>query len=162
TLSPDLIAVADFDGNFKRVNPAVMQILGYSEEEFLARPYLELVHRDDRNQTQAEADSLSEGKTTLSFQNRYRGKDGPYRVLECTSTPVVEQGVMYGVARDVTERHEAEAELARLVDEQAALRRVATLVARGVSPAEVFSAVAEEVEQLLDAEATTIARLEPD
>ena len=69
---------------------------------------------------------------------------------------------MYGVARDVTERHQAEAELARLAGEQAALRRVATLVARGVPPAEVFSAVAEEVDRLLDAQATAIARLEPD
>jgi signal transduction histidine kinase len=39
---------------------------------------------------------------------------------------------------------------------------VATIVARGVSPAEVFSAVAEEGERLLDAQATAIGRLEPD
>jgi signal transduction histidine kinase len=69
---------------------------------------------------------------------------------------------MYSVARDVTERREAETELERLAGEQAALRRVATLVARGVPAAEVFSAVAEEVERLLDAQATTIGRLEPD
>ena len=69
---------------------------------------------------------------------------------------------MYGVARDVTERRRAESELRRLAGEQAARRRVATLVARGVSPAEVFSAVAEEVERLLDADATAIGRLEPD
>ncbi len=48
---------------------------------------------------------------------------------------------MYGVARDVTERRQAESELRRLAGEQAARRRVATLVARGVPPAEVFSAV---------------------
>jgi signal transduction histidine kinase len=69
---------------------------------------------------------------------------------------------MYGAARDVTERQQAESELRRLAGDQAALRRVATLVARGVSPAEVFSAVAEEGERLLDAEATTIGRLAPD
>jgi PAS domain-containing protein len=49
TLSPDLIAVADFDGHFTRVNPAVEQVLGYTREEFLMRPYLELVHPDDRD-----------------------------------------------------------------------------------------------------------------
>jgi PAS domain S-box-containing protein len=162
TLSPDLIAVADFEGHFTRVNPAVEKVLGYTEEEFLARPYLDFVHPDDREQTSAEAAAITEGRTTLSFENRYVAKDGSYRVLEWTSTPVVEQRVMYGVARDVTERHRAEAELARLAGEQAALRRVATLVARGVPPAQVFSAVAEEVERLLDAQATAIARLEPD
>src|SRR5690348_11746114 len=53
-------------------------------------------------------------------------------------------------------------ELARLLAEQAALRRVATLVARGVDPAEVFSAVAEEVRRLLDADRAGIARFEHD
>jgi PAS domain S-box-containing protein len=162
TLSPDLITVADFDGHFTRVNPAVEQILGYTDEEFLGRPYLDLVHPDDRERTAAEAAAIGQGKTTLSFENRFVGKDGSPRVLEWTSTPVVEDGLMYGMARDVTERRQAETELERLVDEQAALRRVATLVARGVPAAEVFSAVAEELERLFDAQTTGIARLEPD
>ena len=53
-------------------------------------------------------------------------------------------------------------ELARLLEEQAALRRVATLVARGIDPGEVFSAVAEEVRRLLDADRAGIARFEHD
>jgi PAS domain S-box-containing protein len=161
-LSSDLIAVADFEGHFTRVNPAVEQILGYTPQEFLARPYLELVHPDDREKTTAEADRIRHGKKVTSFEARYLCKDASYRVLEWTSTPVLNERLMYGVARDVTERRQAEGELRRLAGEQAARRRVATLVARGVSPAEVFSAVAEEVEHLLDAQATTIGRLEPD
>jgi PAS domain S-box-containing protein len=162
TLSPDLIAVADFDGHFTRVNPAVEQVLGYTREEFLARPYVELIHPDDREKTISEATAIAQGVTARSFENRFVCKDGSYRVLEWTATPVVGGRVMYGMARDVTERREAEAELERLAGEQAALRRVATLVARGVPAAEVFSAVAEEVARLLDAQATTIGRLEPD
>src|SRR5690349_9746214 len=53
-------------------------------------------------------------------------------------------------------------ELARLLAEQAALRRVATLVARGIHPAEVFSAVAEEVRRLFDADTAGIVRFQPD
>ncbi len=53
-------------------------------------------------------------------------------------------------------------ELARLLEEQAALRRVATLVARGIDPAEIFSAVAEEIRRLLDADNAGIGRFEPD
>ena len=53
-------------------------------------------------------------------------------------------------------------ELALLVEEQAALHRVATLVARGIDPAEVFSAVAEEIRRLLDADRAAIARFEHD
>jgi signal transduction histidine kinase len=53
-------------------------------------------------------------------------------------------------------------ELRRLADEQAALRRVATLVARGVPPGEVFPAVAQEVRHILGADASNIVRLDPD
>jgi GAF domain-containing protein len=53
-------------------------------------------------------------------------------------------------------------ELARLADEQAALRRVATLVARGVPPPDVFAAVAREVGLVLGVEWTHMARYEPD
>ncbi len=49
-------------------------------------------------------------------------------------------------------------ELARLVDEQAALRRVATLVARGVPSPELFAAVAREVGQLLGADLAGMIR----
>jgi signal transduction histidine kinase len=53
-------------------------------------------------------------------------------------------------------------ELTRLLEEQAALRRVATLVARGIHPAEIFSAVAEEIRRLLGADNAGIGRFEPD
>jgi signal transduction histidine kinase len=49
-----------------------------------------------------------------------------------------------------------------LSDEQAALRRVATLVARGEPPSAVFAAVAEEVGRLLLADFTFIGRSDPD
>ena len=54
------------------------------------------------------------------------------------------------------------ASLNRLLDEQAALRRVATLVALGVPPEELFAAVAEEVAQVVPVEFAAIARYEPD
>jgi PAS domain S-box-containing protein len=161
-LSSDLITVADFDGHFTRVNPAAEQILGYSEEELLARPYLDLVHPDDRDRTAARTAAVGDAKPTMSFENRFVRKDGSYAVLEWTTTPVPEDRLMYGVARDVTQRRQAEAELERLVEKQGALRRIATLVVRGVPPAEVFAAVAEELERLVGAQATTVGRLEPD
>ena len=57
---------------------------------------------------------------------------------------------------------EARAEVGRLAEEQASLRRVATLVARGVPPADVFAAVAEEVGRVLGADVTIVYRLDPD
>jgi PAS domain S-box-containing protein len=65
------------------------------------------------------------------------------------------------VATAMSKAH-ARAEVQRLADEQAALRRVATLVARQSSPGEVFAVVAEEVGRLLPMEATALLRFEPD
>ncbi|TCN32883.1 GAF domain-containing protein [Kribbella orskensis] len=56
---------------------------------------------------------------------------------------------------------EARAEVARLAEEQAALRRVATLVAEGAAPPVVFDAVAAEMESLLDADHLLVCRYEP-
>jgi signal transduction histidine kinase len=57
---------------------------------------------------------------------------------------------------------DARAEVARLADEQAALRRVATLVAQGAGPTDVFAAAAAEVAQLLDADLVALGRYEND
>ena len=53
-------------------------------------------------------------------------------------------------------------ELRQLADEQAALRRVATLVARRVPASELLDAVAAEAGRLLDADVTRLLRFEPD
>ena len=53
------------------------------------------------------------------------------------------------------------AEFRRIADEQAALRRVATLVAQGAPPTSVFDAVAAEIQRLLDADGVTLGRYEP-
>jgi PAS domain S-box-containing protein len=162
TLSPDLITVTGFDGFWKRVNPAFETRLGYTDLEALARPYLEFVHPDDRERTEAEAFRLLGGQTVVAFENRLVSKDGSYRWIEWTATPVLKEGVHYGVGRDVTERRQAETELERLAGEQAALRRVATLVAREASQAEVFRVIAEEIGRLLGTEEMRMLRREDD
>jgi PAS domain S-box-containing protein len=111
TLSPDLIVVAGFDGYFRRVNPAFESLLGYTEQEALSRPYLEFVHPDDLGPTEAQGNRLEEGQTITSFTNRYVSKDGSYRWIEWTATPVLEERLTYAVGRDVTERRQTEEDL---------------------------------------------------
>jgi signal transduction histidine kinase len=71
-------------------------------------------------------------------------------------------GVDAGVAPDAGAGHDSpeRARLGQLADQQAALRRVATLVAAGARPGEVFDAVADELGRLIGAEASFVSRVE--
>ncbi|MCW5806678.1 MAG: response regulator [Deltaproteobacteria bacterium] len=100
TLSPDLMCIAGPDGYFKRVSPA-FGILGYSAEELLARPYLDLVHPDDVAATVAEIARLEAAGTTASFENRWRCADGTWRWLAWAAAADASR-TLYAVARDVT------------------------------------------------------------
>lgn len=77
------------------------------------------------------------------------------RVREPGPPPAPSPGAL---VRSLEER---DARLTRFAEEQAALRRVATLVARGTPPAEVFAAVALEVSRVLGTDGTGLARYEP-
>jgi PAS domain S-box-containing protein len=154
-LSLDLLCIAGADGYFKRVNPAFERTLGYSGAELLSKPFLDFVHPDDRESTQQAHGGAVRGGEITGFENRYIRSDGAERWLQWSARPVPEEGLIYAAARDVTDTR-------RSGQEQAALRRVATLVAKRASPAGVFDAVVTEMHQLLDAENTRLLRYEPD
>ncbi len=111
TISLDLLCIASGDGYFKRVSPAVTDILGWTPEEFMAQPFMELIHPDDRTASQAEVErQLVRGEKVLQFEDRFRHKDGSWRVLSWRSVPQP-GGLMYATARDVTERKQMEERL---------------------------------------------------
>ena len=107
-MSLDMIGSAGFDGYFKDVNAAWRQIFGYSKEELLARPFIEFVHPEDREATNAETARIGEGATALYFENRYQTKNGEWRWLSWNARPDTESELIYFVTRDVTEKRKAE------------------------------------------------------
>ncbi len=133
--SLDLMVIASVDGTFKRVSPAVTPILGWTPEEFIARPYLNWVHPDDRERTAREVErQMREGQMVLRFENRYRHRDGSWRVLSWRSVPQP-GGLMYAMARDVTERRQREEDVVRRNEElqvqTAGLEQANATLARG-------------------------------
>jgi PAS domain S-box-containing protein len=175
-LSIDLLCIVGFDGCFKRVNRALARTLGYPKPELLARSALDITHPDDVEPSRAALAQLAEGHDLVGFESRVITADGTVRWLEWNTRTVPERGVVYGVARDTTERRRADAALREarvmleasrdersvLAEEQAALRRVATLVARETPPDAVLAAVAREVGEVLGVDATHLGRYDPD
>jgi PAS domain S-box-containing protein len=155
TLMLDAFVVAGLDGYMKVVNPALAKMLGYSEQELLATPYLELVHPDDVESVEAAFVDLAAGADLVGFVCRLVCADHTVRWVEWHTKARPEEGLVYGVGRDVTEHKMAN-------DELSALRRVATLVAEGREPRELFAVVAKEVAGLIDVPVVGIARYEPD
>jgi PAS domain S-box-containing protein len=103
TMSRDLLCIAGYDGYFKRINPAWEKLLGWSTEELLAKPYLLFIHPDDVERTRQEGERQSQGLDAISFENRYRCKDGSYRWLMWNATGFVEAKSIFAMARDVTD-----------------------------------------------------------
>lgn len=111
--SLDLLATADLNGRFTRVNPAWERTLGHAPEALCATPFIEFVHPDDRQATIAETEDLATGaRETVGFRNRYRAADGGYRWLEWSASASLAEGAIHAVARDVTVQCEAERQLA--------------------------------------------------
>ncbi|MCY0388021.1 PAS domain S-box protein [Robbsia sp. Bb-Pol-6] len=110
-LSTDVMLVAEFDGTIVTVNPAWTHLLGWTEAELLGRPFIALVHPDDRDAALAELTALSRGARTLRFENRYQRKDGGYSTLSWAAVPDAQR--LHAVGRDVTADRAAAAALRR-------------------------------------------------
>lgn len=113
-VSQDLLLVADLDGTWRSINPAWSRTLGWADHEILNRTSEWMEHPDDRERTIAELGSLSQGKATVRFENRFRHKDGTYCWLSWTAVP--DDGKIYAVARDVTTEKAAAERLKEIED----------------------------------------------
>ncbi|HEX9078331.1 MAG TPA: MASE3 domain-containing protein [Desulfuromonadaceae bacterium] len=112
--SSDLMVIADPAGCFQRINPACLELLGYSEEKILTTPFIELIHPDDRQATLDELARQFLCGLTLNFENRYLCKDGAVRWFSWRACYNNADGLTYGTGRDITERKRAEGEIHRL------------------------------------------------
>ena len=99
---------------------------GWSQSELIGRTSESIEHPDDVTRTDAERTHLAAGGVTTRFENRIRHKDGTYRWLSWTAAS--HEGLIYAVARDITDEKEA-ADLLRRTEE--ALRQSQKMEAVG-------------------------------
>jgi PAS domain S-box-containing protein len=172
----DGVISIDERGCVTYVNPAAERILGYRAGEIVGRelaetlvpPSLRDEHRRGFARYLATGESRILDRRLEVSAMRADGCEFPAE-LTVTRTDLAGAPAFVGYVRDITDRMRAKEDLeaARLrlkvvADEQAALRRVATLVARGAPQAEVFAVVAREVASCLGVPLISIVRFEAD
>jgi PAS domain S-box-containing protein len=104
-VSLDLLIIRDLDGTVVKASRSWLTTLGHDPAEMVGRPLLRLVHPDDMPGTLGsvvEVETRRPGAPILGFRNRYRHRDGDYRMLEWRAQRHEDR--IYAVARDVTER----------------------------------------------------------
>ncbi len=143
-LSLDMLCVAGLDGYFRVINSAFKTTLGHSKQVLLETSFIEFVHPDDRASTLEAVAQQVTGLPVTYFENRYRCKDGSYKWLAWTAVPVTEEGLIYAVARDITDKKRSEAERQHHQQEM-------THVARLSTAGEMAAGMAHELNQPLTA-----------
>ena len=109
-LSPDLLCIAGFDGYFRKINPAVSKLLGYSIQELYSRPINDFVFEEDREITVKVRNELTKAKPLSNFENRYLTKSGEIIWLSWTSLPVESEQIVFAIAKNITHKKKLEAE----------------------------------------------------
>lgn len=122
-LSVDMLGISDFEGNLQQVNPAWVRILRWSRDDIMARPLTDLIHPDDRAAFADYLQRLRTGEPVRDLELRAQCRDGSFRWISWSSFPLPGRQRIFTVARDVTEKKEADA---RLEAYQTRLRNLAS------------------------------------
>lgn len=110
----DAVCAVDKQGRFVFVSAACERIFGYSADEMIGQLMIDMVHPADRQRTLDAAREIMGGEPKLNFENRYLRKDGRVvHILWSARWSEVDQ-LRIAVARDITERKQAESRQAAL------------------------------------------------
>lgn len=111
-ISLDLLCIAGYDGYFKKINPAFIKLLEYSEEELFSKEIKEFIYKEDRDITAGFRENLKNNVPLLNFENRYVSKSGKLIWLHWTSIPLPNEKLVYAIAKNITHKKELEKERA--------------------------------------------------
>ncbi|MCA1928388.1 GGDEF domain-containing protein [Rheinheimera sp.] len=98
----EAICVVDANGCFLYLSSGCERIFGYTSEEMIGRPMIELVHPDDKDRTLVAASEIMAGDHKIDFENRYVRKDGQIAHIQWSARWSEDQKVRVAVARDIT------------------------------------------------------------
>ena len=130
-ISSDLLVIAGIDGNFKKINPALSKLLGYSKEELMARPFMDFIHPEELKATQnIISNTISkalEGEVIYDIELRYQKKNGENVWISWTITPKLSEELLYATGKDITERKNFELEILKANNQLNTAQEIAKL-----------------------------------
>ncbi|TRX16705.1 PAS domain S-box protein [Flavobacterium franklandianum] len=100
--SLDLICKAGTDGFYKEINPVFIKTLGYSKEDLLTNPLITFIHSDDLEKSKNEFEKLSQGISSINFENRLVKKNGEIVFIQWTTSMDISKETIYAIGRDIT------------------------------------------------------------
>lgn len=106
-ICPDMLALADFDGRFKLLNPSWEKNLGFTPAELKEMSLFDVVHIDDRAELSRAIEGLARGRQGVSLELRCRCKDGSCRALEVSASTSPRDHSLYLIARELKPAREA-------------------------------------------------------
>jgi PAS domain S-box-containing protein len=171
----DCVISIDDDGRVTYFNRSAERTFGYPAEEVIGRELADVIVPADQRDAHRRgvARFLQTGEASIlgrRIELMAMRADGTEFPVELTVTRLEpSSGIGFiGFVRDITERVRAEEDLRSahrraesIANEQASLRRVATLVARQATPEELFAVVAKEVAEVLGVRCMTVIRYDP-
>jgi len=107
-LTNDLMATARLDGYLIQVNPAWTQLLGWTEDELLTRPFIEIIDPADHAETADVVARLAQGEIVTGFVDHVLARDGTTRTIMWTAVPDAKSDLFYIIGRDQTDQQRVE------------------------------------------------------
>ncbi|WP_395048527.1 PAS domain S-box protein [Flavobacterium sp.] len=110
--SSDLVCVVGIDAFFKEINPAFVEVLGYSKDELLSNSLIPLLHPDDLEKSLTEIEKLSTGVPSVNYENRFLKKNGEFVTIQWTANSITSENI-FAIGRDVSEIRSIQEKLIR-------------------------------------------------
>jgi diguanylate cyclase (GGDEF)-like protein/PAS domain S-box-containing protein len=149
----DAVCVVGGDGRFVFVSAACERIFGYTPEEMIGKPMIDFVFHEDRERTLNAAGKVVGGHLQLHFENRYVRKNGEVAHIMWSARRSEDGQLRIAVARDVTERKQAESM-------QAALYEISEAAHVAEDPLALFQLIHQIIGKLLPARNFSVAMYE--
>jgi two-component system NtrC family sensor kinase len=159
SMSLDPLGILDFEGQFKRCNPAWEDRLGYSESEMAGRSIHDFLSSGDQQTSRTILEQLRSGEPIVGWETRCKTKSGEYRWFSWNAAPIVAEKTIYAIARDISERKAAEVTLRQseqkyrlLAQQEELINRIAQQIRNSLDLDTILQTAVTAVRELLQAD----------